>query len=138
MKMEETYLSDEELDLLIFEIEQNELVSTPPGFADEILTRIGKQQEQENILLLAKENKRIEFRRYCLRVITSVAAAVALVFFMPEAEMAEARSIPEREAVVGKVITREKALDDTGMITKIWNELNMKIGGLSNETEKKE
>lgn len=130
MKMEETYLSDEELDLLIFEIEQNELVSTPPGFADEILTRIGKQQEQEN--------KRIEFRRYCLRVITSVAAAVALVFFMPEAEMAEARSIPEREAVVGKVITREKALDDTGMITKVWNELNMKIGGLSNETEKKE
>ena len=130
MKIEETYLSDEELDLLIFEIEQNELVSTPPGFADEILTRIGKQQEQEN--------KRIEFRRYCLRVISSVAAAVALVFFIPEAEMAEARSIPERQAMVGGIISREKALDDTGMITKIWKELNMKIGGLSNETEKKE
>ena len=130
MKIEETYLSDEELDLLIFEIEQNELISTPPGFADEILTRIGKQQEQEN--------KRIEFRRYCLRVISSVAAAVALVFFIPEAEMAEARSIPERQAMVGEIISREKALDDTGMITKIWKELNMKIGGLSNETEKKE
>lgn len=138
MKMEETYLSDKELDLLIFEIEQNELVSTPPGFADEILAKIEKQQEQENISLLAKENKRIEFRRYCLRVITSVAAAVALVFFIPEAEIAEARSIPERQVVVGEIITREKALDDTGMITKIWKELNMKIGGLSNETEKKE
>ena len=68
MKMEETYLSDEELDLLIFEIEQSELVSTPPGFTDEILVRIEKQQEQENISLLAKENKRIEFRRYCLRL----------------------------------------------------------------------
>lgn len=138
MKMEETYLSDEELDLLIFEIEQSELVSTPPGFTDEILVRIEKQQEQENISLLAKENKRIEFRRYCLRVITSVAAAVALAFFIPETEMAEARSIPERQVVIGEIITREKALDDTGIITKLWKELNTKIGGLSNETEKKE
>ena len=46
--------------------------------------------------------------------------------------------LPSRQELVGKGITREEALKETGLINQVLNLLENEIGGLSNETEKKE
>lgn len=172
MNIEDRYLSDEELELLILEVEENELVSAPPGFMEEILLKMEdlqtQQKENQDIsdeqitMMLVKsgqstksqkmedvvgaqdnsvsisESKIVEFRRYCLRVITSAAAAIAILFALPSTEPVEIQQVPTRQELVGKSISREDALDDTGFLTKIMNGLNNRNGGLSNETEKEE
>ena len=60
MNTEEIYLSDEELEFLISEIEQNELVSVPPDFANEVLAKITEQQEERTQTRSVKRNKKIE------------------------------------------------------------------------------
>ena len=72
MKFREEYLSDLELEQLIRDVEQNELVGAPPDLAEQILHRV------------KMPDKKREFRRYCIRVMTSVAAAIAVVFLLPE------------------------------------------------------
>ena len=65
------YISDDELERLINQVEQEELVAAPPDLMESILEAAGK-------------TKKKEFTVYCFRVITSVAAAVVLVFLLPE------------------------------------------------------
>ncbi|MBR5508529.1 MAG: hypothetical protein IKV59_00595 [Lachnospiraceae bacterium] len=72
MKCREDYLSDLELEWLIRDVEQSELVGAPPDLAEQIWYRI------------KTPDKKREFRRYCVRVMTSVAAAIAVVFLLPE------------------------------------------------------
>lgn len=138
MKTEEVYLSDEELDFLISEIEQNELVSVPSDFANKVLEKITEQQEERVPRWSATRDKKIEFQKYCIRVITSVAAAIAIVFFLPEIEVAKARSIPTRTEMIGENIAREDILNDENIMEKVSSKINEKIGGIFNETEKKE
>ena len=138
MKIEDRYLSDEELEKLIFQIEQNEMVSAPSGFMDEVLEKIGETKEEKIIPISSGRNKKIEFQKYCIRVITSVAAAIALVFLTPEVEMVRTVNVPTRQEVVGEIITREEALDNTGHFEKLWNQISYELGGLLNETTKKE
>lgn len=69
------YISDEELEQLICQVEQTELVAAPPDLTENILKAAGLTQ---------KASKKKEFYAYCFRVITSVAAAVALIFLLPE------------------------------------------------------
>lgn len=75
MKTDIPYLSDEELLKLIAETEE-ELVMAPPDLAPGVMRSIrasGKSpQEREQ-----------EFRRYCIRIMASMAAAIVLVFAMP-------------------------------------------------------
>lgn len=134
MKFENTYLSDEELEQLILNVEQNELVAAPPDLLDEILAGVevqqgdlkqmmGTQQEpvQEAIRQnRCSENKGKEFRRYCFRVVTSAAAAIALVFFAPNMENAPKLEVPSRQEVEETSLTREEVLDDSGILTQIF------------------
>lgn len=127
MSIENKYLTDEELEALILEVEENEFVSAPPEFATEVIAKITVQEEKR---------KTIEFRRYCIRVIGSVAAAIALVFWMPNLEPKEIAKLPSRQELIGETITREEALDDRTFFTKLMSNLNQKMGGIFNEAEK--
>lgn len=99
------YLSDEELEDLIAETENEKIVKAPGDLAERILASLGtfgeddpgveitpnKKQEGETVRDKARKNgtKRPsshgqkEFRIYCIRVIGSMAAAIALTFTLP-------------------------------------------------------
>lgn len=172
MEIKDGYLSDEELEQLILEVEENELVSAPPGFMEDVLIKTEAWQTMQNearegVTLectkteserqkgirqesaeqecikskngkqeIRKENKVIEFHKYCIRVITSAAAAIAILFALPSAEPVELHQIPTRQELVGRCVTREEVLDDTGFLTKFMDGLTNRIGGILNETEK--
>lgn len=138
MKLEENYLTDEQLMQLILDVEENELVSAPPGLLDTILQEVEKAEKAQIKPITSRENRVKEFRRYCIRVITSVAAAVSIIFFTPNLESLEKVDVPSRQELVGENISREEALKENGVIDQIINILNNEIGGLSYETEKKE
>lgn len=127
MNIENKYLSDAELDLLILEVEENELITAPPEFAVDVMTKI---------IVLEEKKKNIEFQRYCIRVLSSVAAAIALVFFMPNIEPEGGAELPTRQELIGETISREEALDDRKFLTKLMSSLNREIGGILDETEK--
>lgn len=82
--------------------------------------------------LRSQETKRKEFYQYCIRVITSVAAAIAIIFAIPGMEPVKTSEIPSKQEMVGAVITREEALRETEFFPEIqdmWNLYNKKDGG---------
>ena len=146
------YISDDELERMICQIEENELVAAPPDLMDSILEAAGLTEEVTPLpvpVTNAKNDgvKKKEFTAYCFRVITSVAAAVALVFLLPEltkgmnlngaapqrhpkkSEVVQAVpsyeevSVPvpsKSEVVTVKVVpSKEEVLDDTGLLEKV-------------------
>lgn len=84
MNRETGYLSDEMLDLLIAEVEQNELVMAPPDLKKGILDRISSERDV-----------RKEYYQYCFRVAVSVAAAVILIFTLPDLQRRKNAEMPE-------------------------------------------
>ncbi len=124
------YISEEELEQLIRKVEQDELVPAPPGLT-------------ENILRAVAVRRKNEFSAYCFRVITSVAAAIALVFLAPELPTLMQQtvlktefgrqevpsreevtdSVPSREEVVQaeKTPARDEVINDTGFIERVLN-----------------
>ena len=70
MSEHNTYLTDEELEQLIADVEANEMITAPPGMMEEILAGI--------------QHKKKIFQLYCFRVITSAAAAILLLFPLPQ------------------------------------------------------
>lgn len=149
MNIENGYLTDEELEALILGVEEYELVSAPPDFVDVVAKRIENVQgigdlsykdvvEIQKKKELSQKRKQIEFRRYCIRVITSVAAAIAIVFTLPNVELMKMprEKVLTRKELIGESISREEALDNTNIITKLMNRLSNKTGGILNETEK--
>lgn len=141
MKEELNYISDEALERLILDVEQNELVTAPPDLMEEVLAKLEKQTIRQ---VKKPPVKKKEFYVYCVRVITSVAAAVALVFLLPEVSgtvwqqmpltEVNRQEIPSREEVgdtvpakeevlvTGKVPTKEEVLDDTGWVEKVFRD----------------
>ena len=152
------YISDDELEQLICQVEENELVTAPPDLMGSILEAAGftvgpevvpLQKVTKAPVISAKSYsaKKKEFTAYCFRVITSVAAAVALVFLLPELlgrmepvgtppqeryekstvvqaaptyeEVVE--QVPRREEVVASkpTPTKEEVLNDTGFFEKV-------------------
>lgn len=109
MNLENGYLSDEELNMLIHEIEQGDLVMAPPDMKTDVLRRAGNQKR--------------EFVMYCFRVITSVAAAIAILLVIPgnTNDKAVPTEIPSREEVLKTqdYLSREDVLDETSLIKKI-------------------
>ena len=69
MSYENEYLSDEELNALIREIERNDLVMAPPDIMEKVLTQT--------------KNKKRDFTMYCFRVAASAAAAIVMLFTLP-------------------------------------------------------
>lgn len=130
MKLENEYLSDEELEQLIGEVEQNELVTAPPELLGRIMAELETVQakdcedkQQSN----ASGNRIKEFRGYCFRVLTSVAAAIAMVFLLPELWKTQLPEVPVRKDTVeaGKYATKEEALADTGFLAQILGGTNI-------------
>lgn len=104
---ETEYLSDMDLEALIMQIEQQELVVAPPDLKDRILREVqaetksqteaetkvleescaleGEQSKEKTKIFYSqsRKSKATEFRRYCFRVWTSVAAAILLIFMLP-------------------------------------------------------
>lgn len=148
------YISDEMLEQLILQVEQKELVTAPPDLTEKILqaTGLGKESSMESlkpekndafrmVSVKSKAIRKKEFYAYCFRVITSVAAAVALVFLLPESSALGQRTnqipeqykqevprfdevvdaVPSREKVIlsGETPTREEVLSDTGFFDRV-------------------
>lgn len=86
------YLSDEELHKLISETE-TDIVPAPPDLKEEILIALfGEPEKAKSNRILKREaslsergirQQPLEFARYCFRVVTTVAAAVAFIMIMP-------------------------------------------------------
>lgn len=154
MNDKQNYISDEMLEQLILQVEQNELVTAPPDLTEKILQAAGLGKETSMELLEPEKNdafrmasakskatRKKEFYAYCFRVITSVAAAVALVFLLPELSVSGQRTdqmperykqevpgveevvdeVPSREKVIlsGETPTREEVLSDTGFFDRV-------------------
>lgn len=89
-------LSDESLQLLIAEAEQD-IIAAPPDLCEAVRKRI-------------QTDKRRQLRRYSLQVMTSAAAVIALVILLggrnpeiPSKEAVLAASVPSREAVLAQM-----------------------------------
>ncbi len=113
MKIEPSYLSEEELENLILDIEENDLVSAPPELLNQVLNVIeSSEQYIKNPIALEVQRKRIiEFRKYCFQVITSVAAAIVVVFLFPtstQIQKSELPSIPSKDMILSKQIVKSK------------------------------
>lgn len=80
----EEYLTDEALESLLAEIEDNELVAAPPDLMERILDSVRRMEaETAEKQLPTGAGRAREFRMYCIRVMTAAAAAILLVFTLP-------------------------------------------------------
>ena len=130
MKIHMEYLTDSELDSLIQEIEQSELVSTPPDLQDQIMEVLN--QEMHALEERKAREKVIEYKRYRFRVMTTVAAAVLIVFLLPRLESLQqqetesARPLTKHEIVMkSRYETKEDALSDSGVLETVLGGVNI-------------
>lgn len=109
MKLENEYLSDEELNFLISQIEDKELIAAPPDFAKSVIKRV------------EPKSKKKEFTTYCFRVLASVAAAIVLLFIMPEITYTQTKQVPTKQEVLDSMqyASKEEVLDETSFLTKL-------------------
>lgn len=138
MSEHNTYLTDEELNQLIADVEVNEMVSAPPDMAEEILMRLYMQSNNLSEMTKAKDRnaREKEFRLYCFRVITSVAAAIMLLFVMPKAgelnlkfsEVMQENMVGGQEQMTPRYATKEDALNDRSLWTEAFGN-NKLFGG---------
>ena len=98
----DSYLSDEELNAMICEIESGDLVMAPPGIKENVLRKVA--------------NKKKEFVNYCFRVVLSAAAAIVLMFLLPTNIdiTVHDEKIPTKQEVLEK-----EALNNRGLLEKI-------------------
>ena len=117
MKVEQIYLSDEELESLVADIETHDLVQAPPDLLNQILHKIDESNsslifaESKNSSSYMQRNKTIEFRKYCFQVITSIAAAIILIFLLPTSmiQKAEAPFLPSKDIILAKQTVKTKS-----------------------------
>lgn len=114
---ETTYLTDEQLQRLIMDVEEHEMVAAPPDLMDTIL-RKAKAAPIAAPCENPAAGKR-EFRRYCIRVMVSVAASIALLFAIPELSSAgePQPQLPTKAEVMARegCRTREEVMDASGI-----------------------
>ena len=98
----DSYLSDEELNAMICEIESGDLVMAPPDIKENVLRKVA--------------NKKKEFVTYCFRVVVSAAAAIVLMFLLPTNIdiTVHDEKIPTKQEVLEK-----EALNSRGLLEKI-------------------
>lgn len=157
------YISDDELERLINQVEQEELVAAPPDLVESILEAVEQEEKATSQPVPVKSftAKRKEFYAYSFRVITSVAAAIALVFLLPgltdrmsldgmpvaepvnksdvvekiPAQAEVVKTVPDKATVVAVKLTpsKEEVLNDTGFIEKVVNKTMDWISKENNE-----
>ncbi|MGN0169824.1 MAG: hypothetical protein ACI39H_03565 [Lachnospiraceae bacterium] len=121
---ENCYLSQKQLCELVAQVEEQELISAPGDFLAGVLH---KMEEKEQMSQTAKkqktpkEGKILEFRRYCIRVVTSAVAAIALVFLLPGFGNAQR----EEQLVKQTIVSQQKP---EGMMHQEEESLTEKIG----------
>ncbi len=109
---ENKYLSDEELEKLILDVEEEKLILAPPDLLENILSSVDDSSKPPEIVDFAQ--KKSEFRKYCFRVVSSMAAAIALLILIPGISGIQEREIPSKASVVSeKVRTREEVTGDS-------------------------
>lgn len=131
MKLVDTYLTDEELEQLILEVEENELVAAPPGLLQKILADVDASEDsnvvkdvsgmqEDNSRQRIQEKKRKEFRTYCFRVLTSVAAAILIIFALPSLMDAQLPDVPTRQDIIvpKEYPTKEEVLREDSILQK--------------------
>ncbi len=130
MKLEKNYLSDKELEQFILNIEENELVKAPPDLLDKIITQIDIISESDNNQNQIEKKKKLEnnstqnkvkeFREYCFRVVTSVAAAIVLVFLLPQFFTMEQTILLEKQRLLSEIYQiKENDFNDTNILTQL-------------------
>ncbi len=92
MILHNEYLTDEDLELLISEAE-DDLVPAPPEMADKIMSLMWEAPHLKEVVAVPKTKRKVrqskktskkrEFAAYCFRVAMSAAAAIAFMFIMP-------------------------------------------------------
>lgn len=101
---EKKYLSEEELEKLILDVEEETLINAPPDFLGNILISID-----------GTKKKKTEFRKYCFKAISSMAAAIAFLILIPGISGMKEREIPSKEAIISESVqTREEVTGNSG------------------------
>ena len=90
------YLSDEELDRLINDVESEDLIAAPAQIQSEVLKAIEKENSASH-----HKNKVVELYRYSAKVVFAIAAALLLLFITPGITGSQDR-IPTREEVISQ------------------------------------
>ncbi|MEE3471857.1 MAG: hypothetical protein VZR24_14445 [Butyrivibrio hungatei] len=80
--MSHEYLSDEELQKLIMDVELNDMTKAPANLQKKVLDAVDAADIAGNIAK-TKKQKIIEYRLYSLKVALAVAAAIVVMFIVP-------------------------------------------------------
>lgn len=124
------YLTDTELEKLIWQLEQSDLASAPPDLQSEILEKLEQEileKEERN-----KQEKIVAYKRYRFRVLTTVAAAVLVVLILPKIENLQlpevdfVKPMPKQEYIMqNRYASKEEALNDSGMLETLLGGVNI-------------
>ena len=115
-----TYLTDDQLQHLIADVESREMVAAPVDLAEQILAgmvRVEDGGSQKPVMDSQKADRQREFRTYCIRVAASVAACIALLFTVPAL-----RSDLEQPCAGTETPTEYDAQTRERVYTKRWQE----------------
>lgn len=120
------YLSDEELDNLILEIEEHEIIEAPPNLSDEILQSVFGNNEldaggnTEVINISNRKDKKRAYIIYSLKVAISVAAAIALMFVMPTIQDKSTVTKSKEEMLASEqVLSKDEVLNRNSSVSKL-------------------
>lgn len=80
--MSHEYLSDEELQKLIMDVELDDMTKAPANLQKKVLDAVDAADKAGNIAK-TKKQKIIEYRLYSLKVALAVAAAIVVMFIVP-------------------------------------------------------
>ena len=117
MTEKKEYLTENELESLLRELEQNDLVPAPPDLMLDIMENIEREAGK-------KQEKVIAYKRYRLQVLTTVAAAVLAVLLLPKISNLQQpkKDFIERKyelEMQSRYETKEEALNDRGFLEKV-------------------
>ena len=132
MTNHKNYLSDEELECLMCEIESKDLVFAPPDIQEQVLNVL---DETLHVITERSNTDKIrEFKRYRFRVLATVAAAVVAVFVLPRVENLQQHTMPEKPSAKqdflkkGRYKTKEEANNFEKWLIKMLNARNPQKG----------
>ena len=115
MITEKDYLTDQELEALIAQVETEELIPAPPELAEVILERV--------------EEKKAEFRKYCIRVAVASAAAILLVFCKPAGTAASLQEMPGKAEWMEQYRNTEwQEETDGGILERVFGQARLFCG----------
>lgn len=114
------YLSDEELEKMIAEIEESDMVPAPTMMKDEILSKLTpKTSDIHKIKSFTKK----DYLKYCIQVSVAIAATIALMIFVPVKDLKPSQG-------GDKIFT---AIGQSRLIDLSSSYVSNFLGGLSNE-----